>query len=391
MGGSGLEIVFDWAFDGSAWPGPPAASFGEVWFGPQGLLGRLELELGFGARHATPLERAVELTRTLGPGYWSASFEADPIATARRLLEDRDALVSWGWRGEPASPRLAALWDATSAARPGIPDRVLRITDQLVRGRVDIATITFIDSIECCAPIWQDLFHALEQRGVRLVLRPLPSSIVAGDLGAARTRGFVPRGDGTLQLLRPYGALAAADEIAAALAAASDDSSTLVIGPDAVLDAALARHGVPRLGADVLAPASAALLRACIESAFQPTDAAELHALICADPGPVPRNVAWGLSGALRKFAGRGSDVWRDALAGQLAVLDDSARDTVAARLTALLDPLAPRDGTIAMSALEARIQTLAIWARGRSLMRARDANRAARSAAPRHRSRVAR
>lgn len=365
---SGLEIVFDWSFDGGAWPGPSDNSFGEAWLGPQGLLGRLELELGLAARHATPLERAVALTRALGQGYWSASFEVDPIATARRLLDDRDALVSWGWRGESASARLSALWAATTSAPLGIPDRVLRVTDQLARGHIDIATIALVDPIACNSPIWQRMFEAMQRRGVRIVHRPPAFPETIGDLGTARSSGFRPTGDGTLQLLRTHGALAAANEVAAVLAAAADDASTLVIGADAVLDAAFVRHGVPRVGADVPAPGSAGLLRACIESAFQPADAADVYDLICADPGPVPRNVAWGLAGVLRKFAGRGSDAWREALAAQLAVIDASTREAVAARLAALLGPIASRDGVVEMPAFEARMHVLAAWARGRGL-----------------------
>lgn len=363
-----FDIVFGWSFDGGAWPGAMAPSLGEAWLGTQGLISRLELELGLAARHALPLERAVGLTRTLGDGYWSASFAVDPIATAQRLLDDRDTLVSWGWSGQRASPRLAALWEATSHARPGIPDRVRRVIDYLERGRVAVATIALADPIASYPPIWQTLFSALERCGVRVVSRVVPSCTSSGDLGGARTSGFVPRGDGSLQLLRTYGAIAAADEIASLLAAATTNSATLIIGADAVLDAALARQGMPRTGADAPTPASAALLRACIESAFHPTDAADLHALITADPGPVPRNIAWGLAGALRRFAGRGSDEWRDALAGQLAVLEPVGRESVAARLKSLLEPLAPREGVIAMPVLEARIKTLAAWARARDL-----------------------
>lgn len=369
MGALGLEIVFDWSFDGGAWPGPAETSFGQAWLGPQGLLGRLEVQLGLGARHATPLQRAVALTRTLGNGYWSASFALDPIATARRLLDDRDALVSWGWRGEPASPRLAALWTATGDAPLGVPDRVARVIDHLARGHVDIATLALVDPCGSHPTFWQRLFAAMEGRGVRVVHRPLRSPEVTGDLGAARSHGFTPSGDGTLQLLRTHGALAAAEEVAAALAAVADHSSTLVIGADAVLDAALVRHGVPRVGADIPTPASAGLLRACVEAAFHPADAADLYELICADPGPVPRNVAWGLAGVLRKFAGRGSEGWEESLATQLGMIEDvTARDAVASRLAALLDPIASRDGAIEMAAFEARMRALATWARGRGL-----------------------
>src|SRR5262249_7790549 len=133
----------------------------------------------------------------------------------------------------------------------------------------------------------------------------------------------------------------------------------VVIGPDAVLDAALARHGLPRLGGRIPAPGSSALVRLCVESAFGPMDVAELHALLCADPGPVPRPIAWRLAAALNRFPGRGSAEWRDALTGGLEAMDRDVREVVAARITALLDPIVERTAALPVDRLAARMRAL--------------------------------
>ena len=365
---SGLDIVFDWSFDGGAWPGASEPSIGEAWLGPKGLLHRLELELGLLGLEIRPQERVVALARVLGDGYWSRSFEVDPIATAARLLEDRDALVMWGWRGKTGGARLASLWEATCSVPAGVPDRVCRVTESLARNATECRRITLLEPPEMHPPVWRDLFRTLERRGVAIVVEPREPSPAIGDLAIARTRSFEPHGDGTLQIFRPHGALAAADGVAAVLCAGSETPSVLVVGPDHVLDSALGRHGVPRLGAQIPPPASTGLLRACIEAAFHPMDAADLHALICADPGPVPRNVAWGLAGALRQFAGRGSTAWREAMSTQLGIVDPERRDEVAFRLACILEPIAPHDGALGVADLEKRVGALASWARGRGL-----------------------
>jgi hypothetical protein len=87
-------------------------------------------------------------------------------------------------------------------------------------------------------------------------------------------------------LLRPHGPLAAADEVAASLAALPSLDGVVIVGGDDVLDAALRRHGLPRLGAPVHPPASVALIRLVIEAAFEPMEPADLP---CA---PLPRSGA---------------------------------------------------------------------------------------------------
>ena len=369
----GIRVVFDPAIDSTCWPGVlgnHSAAAGEAWLGPLGLLDRLELELGLTARYATPLERAADLSRMLAclNGYWTRSFEVDRIATARRLLDDRDALVTWGWSGERTSARLDALWSATEPAFPGIPDRLRRVVQMLGRRRLGLASIRVVDPIAELSPLWQQVFAGLSRHGVQLEHVPLPIAVAIGDLGAARHAPFTPVGDGTLQLVRTHGPLAAADEVAATIAASDGLDGLVIVGGDALLDAALVRHGLPSIGADVPTSASAAVVRLCVESAFRPMASTDLHALLSLDPGPIPRGLAWGLMRALGAFPARDSELWRDAYTTGLALIEDAeTRARLAQRVLALVDPVADREARISVDELADRMRVLAGWARARS------------------------
>lgn len=368
---SGLEVAFDWAIDDGAWPGPLASTrtavMGQAWLGPLGLLARLELELGLGGQHATPVERASALARALArtDGFWSRSLEVDRLATAERILLDRDMLALWGWRGEPVSERLDSLW-LVSVAFPGVPDRLRSVIERLACHRVDIAAMRLFEPTAALPPLWHQLVQVLQAAGTRIDELPIPVAASSGDLGSARSGAFMPVGDGSLQLVRPHGVLAAADEAAAALAACRYHDELVVIGADAVLDAALARHGMPRTGAAVARPGSAALVRLCVETVFHPMDAAHVHALLCTEPSPIPRRVAWRLATSIRRFPGRRTPLWRDALASGLDAVEPGRRDAVAALVSMLLDPIADHAAEVPVVRIVERISTLAEWARGR-------------------------
>ena len=169
----GLRIVFDPALDRSAWPGPVpgvGAAFGEAWVGSRGLLGRLEGELCLGGIVPSRGERAARLLRRLNDtaGFWSRSLEADPLGTADRLLADRDELRMWGWRGEPVSPRLAALAEVTDAALPGIADRLEAVIGELEKLPTSIQRIEVAMREELLEPRWRSSSMRCEQPGCRL-------------------------------------------------------------------------------------------------------------------------------------------------------------------------------------------------------------------------------
>ena len=342
---------------------------GEEWAGSQRLLARLETELGIGSRAYSPSERAACLVPGLSKidGYWSESFKSDALATSKRLLVDRDLLAMWGWQGESAGPRLDSLWRATREALPGIPDRLRGVLCALETRRPALAAIVTRDAVDELPTLWRKVFAALERKGVRITAQPEDLPKARGDLEAARTAPFVPSNDGSLELLRAHGPLAAAEEIAGSLASCDRLDGVVIIGRDALLNDALTRHGLPCIGSSRGPTASSPLLRLVLETAFHPVEPEDLHALLIADPGPVPRRIARRLLSAFAAYPARGSAIWDKTLVDALETVEPDRRTIVADRLAALLMPEAPRDGTLTLSQVSARVRALSVWARGRS------------------------
>jgi ATP-dependent helicase/nuclease subunit B len=363
--------VFDWGLDGAGWLGSAGADvvFGEARVGPLGLLGLLETRLGLGGRFDGLLRRACRLEGRLWglSGFWRASFELDPIGTCKRLLRDRDLLWLWGWEGQGVSQRLAELHAATAGASPGIPDRLRAVAAALIGRRAVFESLVSYTCVELLAPAWRAAFQALRRCGVALEERALPASPALGDLAGARTAKFRPAGDGRLCLLRRHGALELADEVAASLAACERLDEVVVIGADGVLDRALGRYGLPRAGEDGAAPASSRLLTLVIEAAFEPMEIGDLHALLAADPGPIPRGAAGSLVTALQRFPGRRSPDWSRQLKKALEGTEEPRRIEVERRVTELLMPVCGREEALSVGDLRRRLDALGGWARRRA------------------------
>ncbi len=369
-----MRVVFDWALDGAAWVGAPGRGevvFGEARVGPLGLLGLLETRLGLGGRFDGALQRACRLEGLLrgrAAGFWRASFDIDPIGTCKRLLRDRDLLWLWGWTGQGVSRRLAELHEATMGAPAGVPDRLRAVAEALAGRRAVFEALASYTPIELLPPGWRAVFQSLRQAGVAIEESVLPSAPALGDLARARAAGFQPAGDGRLCLLRRHGALDLADEVAASLAASDTLDGVVIVGADGVLDRALARHGLPRAGGEGGAPASSRLLALVLEAAFAPMAADDLHALLAADPGPIPRRVAGPLIRALQRFPGRGAPEWTAELARALENIHEPRRAEIDGRVTTLLMPVCGREEAIPVSALRPRLDLLGAWARRRAV-----------------------
>ena len=367
-----LRVTFDWALDGPAWPGPLGQAdfaFGEVWVGPLGLLDLLETRLGLGGRFETTLQRACRLAPRLKDrsGYWRQSYDRDPLGTCRRLLRERDELRLWGWTGQAVSPRLAELHAATAETSPGIPDRLESILRALPARSTGIESVISYTVLANLSPLWRAIFHLLRRAGVAVEERDSKPATAEGDLSGSREPGFTPTGDGRVCLLRRHGPLDVADEVAAALAAWGSLDGVVVIGADTILDQALARHGLPRVGAHAGPPASSRLLSWVLKAAFHPMEMGDLHALIVADPGPIPRGVAWRLTSAICQYPGRRTAEWNQAVLEGLSRIDEEKRSEVEQRVTQLLMPACSRDERLPLASLRARLAVLDAWARARA------------------------
>ncbi len=370
-----MRVTFSIDFDGGCWPGAlggEAAAFGEAWIGPGGLLGLLETSLGLRGPTEAPVLRVAGLIPAVQTieGFWSESAAHNPLAAARTLLAWRDALWMCGWRGQPLRPRLEALAQVTAEAAPGFPDRLVAVHGALLERPAEIESLALCEPRDQLAPLWQKVVAALESHGTEISSCAMEPAVALGDLAAVRARGFDAEADGSLQLLRPYGPQAAAEEVAVWLAAHDDLAGTVIIGGDPLLDAALERHGLPTLGASSNAPTSALLqlLPLVLSLGWDPPDPRLALELLTSSLCPLPRAVADRLASALAQWPAVGSPAWDDALqAGLETIEDESQRARVATRCAALFEARVTREGRYPLAEIRRRLELLTGWLSARA------------------------
>lgn len=369
-----MRVLAGIELDPSTGPGVDAA-IGQVAVSAPGLLQALETQLGLLAPRASHAERVASLYGRLREtdGYWSASFEADPWGTASRLVRDRDELAMEGWRGQPVSEHWDALWAVTESISPGAADRWAAVEGALASRAVGIEQLCLVDPMAEWPGAIRRVFTALQAAGVTLQEVPDAPATAHGDLGAARGVTFVPTADGSLQIVRPQAPTAAAEDVAAFLAEHAQ-SSILVVSPDATLDAALHRAGLPTTGApcaiDGARDAALQVLPLCLELLWDPADPQVALELLSLPRMPLPRRLATRLSRALRDWPALGSEPWNEALAefdfthdGEVA---NERAERRRERAQTLLRPAVPLGAAeLPVELVCTRIQTVAEWARG--------------------------
>jgi ATP-dependent helicase/nuclease subunit B len=385
-----MKILFDPDFDRGYWPGPlqgnppKIAAAGEAWVGFLGLLNIFETALGLGGPFPSTAERAAALARAIvkEEGFWSASAEKDPIGVARTLLHWIDWLRFHGWRGQAPGQdanayRLRQLAHISSFTFPGIPDRLNSISAALHKHRPDIASIETFEPVGRLLPLWKRIFeqmrsHALTIKELSVCGPVSPNS----DLGKALLPEFSPAGDGSLRLLRSYGPLEAAEQLAAWLSAEGDIDGTVVICAGAALDQALQKFGLPVTGAWESRNDDPFLqvLPLVLAMGWDPPDPQRVLELLLIPDGPIPGQVSRQLRYALQQWPAVGSEVWSKALEqGLEGITDASQRDLVRKRIEVIFRPEAKINSQCPASALKIRAKAVRDWAQAR-LFAAKDA-----------------
>jgi len=365
-----LRISFDSDFDQGAWPSPCTrdhATAGFACLGPDEFLAVLETHLGLATLHASLADRAAELVPRLfrKDRFYGASATIDPWATAQRLLTWRDELWMHGWRGESlAERRLGELAEVTLGLPPGPAERLEVVAGWLPSRRVDIEHVQLFAPKTAWPVAWQRVLTLLVQAGTRVTVDPLPTARAAGNLAALRSPpAFVHTNDTTLQLVRCHGPREAARLVASALAADSAIDNTVFVGPDAILDEALAEFGLPTLGArpahDV--SALAALLPVTLQLAWGPLDPQLALDWLTLPDKPLETTLAARLAETLGVWPAVGNPAWR-AVVNQLPK-NDSARTV----LQTVFAPLADRQSQIRVRDFLPRIELLLHWASARA------------------------
>jgi hypothetical protein len=344
-----MEIVLGLDADTQAWPlttNGAAAQAGGMVTGPAGLLRVLETALGLGAPLVPAVRRLAlwraKLTAADSPArFWHRSLATDPFATARLLLDWRDRLVEAGWDAMALAdppPRLADLAAAevvTPALPPGPADRLRRALALL---RDDpppepaVGMIRLLDERHFLPPGLRAMLDALEATGTRIVEEPPPEVAAPGDLGAAQgiLRALGPAsvtGDGRFTLLEAETETAAAVLVADRLRpeARPDDLVLLATRPTAVLDAALRRRHLPRLGMGAPSPLRGILqaLPLGFATRWAPFDARRMLEFLQLPRCPVPREVRRALTDCLPETPGRRGAPWREAITKGLRERDE--------------------------------------------------------------------
>ena len=331
-----LKLVFSLFADGGAWPEHPgsgAAVVDAAVVGPMRLLDHIETMLGLGAPAVAGVKRIAIYRRKLesvGAGrFWADSFEKDSWSTARELLNWRDELVEAGWQAKESLPakRLADLAAAEDAG-PGLPfgyaDRLRALIDALDEKPVlPLASIELIDVRDDLPAGLRRLLHSLEACGVAVSARTLTapdrsSTDLARALAPFTENGSRPEisGDGSICLLTADTELVAAEAVAGWLAADKPDNDGLVfvLGEDsALLDHALHRVGLPRLGSSAPSPHRALLqvLPLAFALAWNPPDPKSLLDFLLLPVSPLPRWAANRLASRVAETPGVGGPLWQ--------------------------------------------------------------------------------
>lgn len=336
-----MDFVFSLDADALTWPptthGGPVEAGGLV-AGPEGLLRVVETALGLGGP-AVPAVRRIAIWRAKlaavdHPGrFWHRSFQEDPFATARLLLGWRDSLVDAGWHADALSDpplRLADLAAAESAPPSLPPGPADRLRQAILALRSDpppeavVTLLRLLDQRSLLPPGLRDLLDALEATGTRIVEETLANGPATGDLGSVKSRlqggsGGTICGDGSFTVLEAETETAAAELVADRLRAEPDLAQVvlLVTRPTTILDAALRRRHLPRLGVSAPSPVRGILqaLPLGLATRWAPFDARRMLEFLQLPRCPVPREIRRALIACLPDTPGRGGPAWQEAIA----------------------------------------------------------------------------
>ena len=317
-----MKLTFGMFLDGVPWSDKDG-SFGEVRLGPRGTLALLETYLGLGAPAGHPARRINEYLERLSAddreeNWQHRSFAVDPWSTARQLLSWRDRLKAGGWdggpfKGETVSPRLESLAALETAAGPlseGFEDRLCLVLKHLEKAEfLPLSQVVLLDNREFLPPVWQKIWNRVEAIGVSIkdcgrfsmkagndsTLALVRAALLSEDTPKEKAAG---KKDDSLLLLEAEDEWQAAETLALWLAGGSEESNedvVIIAGSDTeILDDALRRQGLPRLGVSAVSRWRLALqiLPLTLANAWEPVDVQRLAELLAMPAGPVPRYAA---------------------------------------------------------------------------------------------------
>jgi hypothetical protein len=363
--------------------------------GPRGFLEFLELHTGTWSLPVPVIERVGAFLSVLqtadkagGIPYYSASFKADPVGTARVLLGWLDSWELHGWDGViPVGlpPRLAQLASLTKGfPLPSEGRRLCEVEAAIRQGMVvPLATLELLDGLAAWPEAWRRVLSLLPH-SVRETTATAPAGTDLGtlqrsllgspaidpDLDPSGTGHFLYRGDGTLRLHSTGSVLAAARLAAELNGSSGSDCFVLADRAGPLWDEASLSQGLARPGCSLGDPSRPALqlLPLALSLCVEPVSLEGMLAFLTHPFCPLGYQGGYFAS-AIAADGGVGGPKWKGAL--------DKARDSEAryggdgTKIEGKLAEWLPRDKVPAeevplelIQAVTARVQT---YLRGRT------------------------
>ena len=334
---AGARIVLGWSFDSApAAVGLPAL---HATVGPMGYLDLLGQWLGLVSSQqngATRIAQCLHALRGHPDSFWQASLEADPWATAKRVLSMHDALRLAGWDGMPGHlpPRIADL------ARLGLPQNSVAdclhatITALDAGPRRELPPVDLLEPVVLWPGAWQALFAALGRYGVEVREHSLPTPAAPGDLGALQrfltdgTPASSWQGDGSLTLLSGQNETAQANVISAWLSVAGNDAA-MTRADGGMLNALLRARHQPRLAKVRGGDLGGQMLALGLALLWEPFDAAAAIEFLVLPHHPLGRACRF-LTNVILEAPGHGGPAYR--AARLQAIRDQLRRDRMEGR-----------------------------------------------------------
>ena len=334
-----MNIQFGLELDDRVYPVPPSSIAGFCQIGPQKLLNLLETQLGLTGYPSNNEYLRIEIFRQIldyklqkGQNlFFEASFHADPLATAARILQMRDELKLCGWDflyTDETPERLrviaeieAALQDDAARNFPaGFADRFVDIMEKLDTRQHLIISIQLNEPLEMLPAYFQHLLKKLEATGVSLSKVSSPDHTLSNDLALFKHALLHPspekkrlKSDGSLLLLYAKRETEAAIFLAS-LIRKNPKMHPLCLIPEKnrALDNAFIREGMPSLGILSASQARPSLQILKLIPAFlwHPLDPFKILEFVSLPIKPIDDRLAFHIANQIAKTPGIHSENW---------------------------------------------------------------------------------
>ena len=353
-----MKLFFGLDLDSPRYPAPRQSTFGHFYLSPYTLLKTLENYLGLSGYEDNNEYLRIEVCRqtiqdllTTHPElFFAQSFQADPFATAKDMLQRRDELLLSGWDFLPKAPMPSRLRDLAilelafrehGNLRYGYADRYQQVLSQL-KTRKPFLPFTEITICEDASLLPYRDEHLLRQVQ-QACAKPCswqyqtvsPQAESASDLGqwqsflhepAGKEAGRALRKDGSLLLLRAP----SSNEAAAFLAKLFVQNPTFrpvcfLADQAQQLDQACVQEGLPSLGLQSNSSARPSLQLLKLTPAFlwDPIDPYKVIQFVSLAIKPIDQDLGKVIGSLMARSPGIQSDRWNRAIAQFFQRLED--------------------------------------------------------------------